>query len=195
MGGEVSIPGIFVSSGPYTYPNLRATTGRRIVPRDTLVCDMYNSSFNGYKVCYYRSFSQGRPHPNIVKIYKEMYDWLYDSIKILKPGITTRDLAAKWPAANEIDSWKLIGVQDEDGAAANNWGHGIGLTLYEPPIVFRGTSLDAPQTIDAWQTLALETQHYDAETGLGVRIEEVVLVTDTGYELLSKWPVEEITVV
>jgi len=194
MGGEVSIPGVFVSSGPFTYPNLRHFTGRRIAPGDTLICDMYNSSFNGYKVCYYRTFSLGRPPKSIEEIYREHVEWLYDAIKSLKPGITTAEIASKWPEASKIESWKIIGVDNEDAAAANNWGHGIGLTLYEPPIIWRGTSLDAPQRIEAWQTLALETQHYDPNTGMGVRTEEVVVVTDSGYEVLSKWPIDEITV-
>lgn len=82
----------------------------------------------------------------------------------------------------------------EDQTAGNNWVHGIGLTLYEPPMVWRGCSLEHPQVIEEDMCFAIETQEGDHE-GQGVRIEEGTHVTRTGVEILSKWPAKEITVV
>ncbi|MBI2177393.1 MAG: M24 family metallopeptidase, partial [Candidatus Tectomicrobia bacterium] len=59
-GGEV-YSGVFCTSGPYTWPNLRCWTGRRINPGDVIYMDVYNTSWNGYKTCYYRTFSLGEP--------------------------------------------------------------------------------------------------------------------------------------
>jgi Xaa-Pro aminopeptidase len=48
--------------------------------------------------------------------------------------------------------------------------------------------------IEEGMTFAIETQEGDGE-GQGVRIEEVIRVTKTGVEILSKWPIKEITVI
>ena len=76
--------------------------------------------------------------------------------------------------------------------AGSNWGHGIGLTLYEYPIIWRGTSLYDPITLQAGMTFAIETQH-GTPGSHGVRIEEMVHVTENGCEIMSQWPVGEIS--
>jgi Xaa-Pro aminopeptidase len=190
-GGEVH-SGVFVTSGPYSWPNLRHWTGRRLQHRDVIYMDVYNTAWNGYKTCYYRTFSLGEPSKATKAAYKRAYDWLYDAINIIKPGVSSRDIAMKWPPGPDI--WGDIGVVHEDQTAGNNWAHGIGLTLYEAPLVWRGCSLDHPMEIEEGMTFAIETQEGDGE-GQGVRIEEVIRVTKTGVEFLSKWPIKEITVI
>ena len=68
------------------------------------------------------------------------------------------------------------------------------MTLYEPPLVWRGCSVDFPMEIEEGMTFAIETQEGDG-IGQGVRLEEVIHVTATGVEILSRWPIEEITVI
>src|SRR5437879_12293219 len=74
--------------------------------------------------------------------YATALKWLYDSIEVVRPGATTRDIALKWPSAQE--AW---GYQEEDQAAANLWGHGLGLAQYDPPVISRIWSLDHPLEI------------------------------------------------
>jgi len=190
-GGEVH-SGVFCTSGPYSWPNLRHWTGRRIAPGDVIYADVYNTSWNGYKTCYYRSFSMGEPAKETVAAYKRAYEWLYDAISIIKPGVTSKEIAEKWPPGPDI--WADIGVVSEDQTAGNNWAHGIGLTLYEPPLVWRGCSVDHPMVIEEDMCFAIETQEGDG-LGQGVRIEEVIHVTKDGVEILSKWPIKEISVI
>ena len=190
-GGEVH-SGVFCTSGPYTWPNLRHFTGRRLNPRDVIYMDVYNTSWNGYKTCYYRTFNVGEPSQATKDAYARAYEWLYDSISVIKPGVTTKEVAEKWPAGPDV--WADIGVVNEEMTAGNNWAHGIGLTLYEPPITWRGCSLDHPMEIEEDMCFAIETQEGDGE-GQGVRIEEVIHVTKDGVDILSKWPVEELTVI
>ena len=190
-GGEV-FSGVFCTSGPYSWPNLRHWTGRRLHAGDVVYMDVYNTSWNGYKTCYYRTFSIGEPSKATKDAYQRAYDWLYDAINIIKPGVTSKEIAEKWPPGPQV--WSDIGVKSEDQTAGNNWAHGIGLTLYEPPLVWRGCSLDHPMVIEEDMCFAIETQEGDHE-GQGVRIEEVIHVTKTGVEILSKWPVKEITVI
>jgi Xaa-Pro aminopeptidase len=118
--------------------------------------------------------------------YDEAHEWLWDSIEMVKPGVTTRDIASKWPSAQE--TW---GYAEEDQAAANNWGHGLGLAQYDPPVISRIWSLDHPVEIQKGMTFALETQH-GVMYEYGVRLEEMIYVTDSGYELVSTYKNHEI---
>ena len=182
--------GIFVTSGPFAWPNPRDESDRMIRPGDILYMDVYNTSYLGYKICYYRTFSCGKASQKAKDDYELARDWLYRAIDIIKPGVTTRDLAEKWPPGPEI--WKDIYIKHEDQTAGSNWGHGIGLTLYEYPIIWRETSLYDPITLQAGMTFAIETQH-GTPGSHGVRIEEMVHVTENGCEIMSQWPVGEIS--
>jgi len=182
--------GIFVTSGPFAWPNPRDESDRMIRPGDILYMDVYNTSYLGYKICYYRTFSCGKASQKAKDDYELSRDWLYRAIEIIKPGVTTRELAEKWPPGPQI--WKDIYIKHEDQTAGSNWGHGIGLTLYEYPIIWRETSLYDPITLQAGMTFAIETQH-GTPGSHGVRIEEMVHVTENGYEIMSQWPVGEIS--
>jgi Xaa-Pro aminopeptidase len=86
------------------------------------------------------------------------------------------------------------GYEDEDQAAANLWGHGLGLAQYDQPVISRIWSLDHPTEIKEGMVFALETQHGKVHD-FGVRLEEMLVVTETGHELLTSFPIDEITVV
>jgi Xaa-Pro aminopeptidase len=162
-----------------------------IGPGDIVYMDTYNMAYEGYKTCYYRTFSCGKASQAAKDDYKLALQWLYDGINIIKPGVTTREIAEKWPPGPEV--WKDINIVSEDQTAGSNWGHGIGLSLYEPPIIWRAVSLNSPDVVlEENMTFAVETQH--GRPGVhGVRLEEMVRVTKTGVEVLTKFPVDEIT--
>ena len=105
---------------------------------------------------------------------------------MVKPGVTTKDVAEKWPSAKE--QW---GYEEEDQAAANNWGHGLGLAQYDPPVISRIWSLDHPVEIEEGMTFALETQNGKLHDH-GVRLEEMLYVTKTGYEMVTTYKQHEI---
>ena len=83
---------------------------------------------------------------------------------------------------------------EEDQAAANLWGHGLGLAQYDTPVVSRIYSLDNPVEIQPGMSFALETQH-GKPLQWGVRVEEMMIVTETGPEITTQFPIEEITVI
>jgi Xaa-Pro aminopeptidase len=188
LGAEV-YNGVIIESGPATAPNLRHTAGRLIGPGDIVYADVYNTNWNGYTTCYYRTFSLGDPKKSTVEAYDRALKWLNDGIDAARPGNTTRDIASCFPSAQE--AW---GYEDEHHATANLWGHGVGMALYEPPLVWRGVSMEHPLALEPGMVVALETQDYDGE-GQGVRIEEVIRITDDKPEILTKWPIDEMTVV
>jgi Xaa-Pro dipeptidase len=191
-----SIPGIedvedvIVSSGPNTWPNWRNFSDRIIKPGDIVFIDLAALTWNGYKSCYYRTYCVGRePTQEQKDVYATALKWLYDAIETVKVGATTRDIASKWPSA--VTTW---GYEDEDQAAANLWGHGLGLAQYDTPVISRIWSLDYPVEIKPGMVFALETQHGKMYEW-GVRIEEMLIVHEDRIELISGFPVEQITVV
>jgi Xaa-Pro aminopeptidase len=182
--------GVFVTSGPFAWPNPRDESDRIIRAGDVLYMDTYNTAYLGYKTCVYRTYSCGKASQEAKDDYKLALEWLYDAINIIRAGVTTREIAEKWPSGPEV--WKDIHVISEDQTAGSNWAHGIGLTLYEPPIIWREVSLNPPDiALEENMTFAIETQH--GRPGKhGVRIEEMVRVTKSGVEVMTKFPVEEI---
>jgi len=80
------------------------------------------------------------------------------------------------------------------------WGHGIGLGLYESPVISRIWSLDYPEKIEPGMTFAIETiwptdeKSLECPHGQATRVEEMIHVTEAGVDILSRWPVDEMTV-
>jgi Xaa-Pro dipeptidase len=191
-----SIPGmedvedVIVSSGPNTWPNWRNFSDRIIQPGDIVFMDLAALTWNGYKSCYYRTYCVGKePTDEQKEVYATALKGLYDSIGAVKAGTTTREIASKWPSAKEA-----YGYAEEDQAAANLWGHGLGLAQYDPPVISRIWSLDHPIEIKAGMVFALETQHGKMYRW-GVRIEEMLIVHEDRIEIISNFPVQQITVV
>jgi Xaa-Pro aminopeptidase len=188
--GMEDVEDVIVSSGLNTWPNWRNFSDRIIKPGDMVFMDLAALTWNGYKSCYYRTYMVGRePNQEQKDYYAIALKWLYDSIKAVKVGATTRDIASKWPSAKE--AW---GYEEEDQAAANLWGHGLGLAQYDQPVISRIWSLDHPIEIQEGMVFALETQH-GKPFQWGVRIEEMLIVHKDSVEIVSNFPVEQITVV
>ena len=187
--GVEDVEDVIVSSGPNSWPNWRNFSDRIIQPGDLVIIDMAAVTWNGYKSCQYRTYCVGKqPTQEQKEHYKIAYEWLYDAIDKVRPGATTRDIVEVWPSAQE--AW---GYVEEDQAAANLWGHGLGLAQYDTPVVSRIYSLDHPVEIQPGMSFALETQH-GKPLEWGVRVEEMMVVTESGPEITTRFPIEEMTV-
>ena len=185
--GVEDVEDVIVSSGPNAWPNWRNFSDRIIRPGELVIIDVAALTWNGFKSCVYRTYCVGgKPTDEMRQYYDTALTWLRDSIDAVKPGVTTRDIASKWPSAKEV--W---GYEEEDQAAANFWGHGLGLAQYDPPVISRIWSLDHPVEIEPGMTFALETQHGKLHDH-GVRLEEMLYVTDTGIEMVSSYASHEI---
>ena len=192
LGGEV-YSGIFCTSGEFSWPNPRETCANRMIrPGDMFYADTYNTAYMGYKTCYYRTFCLGKPTQLMIDNYSRTRDWLYAAIDVIKPGVTTKEVCEKWPSSPDV--WSDILIKHEDQTAGSNWMHGIGLTLYELPMAWRTASLDYPLLLEKGMTFAIETQLGTIGVGAS-RIEEMIHITETGTEILTKWPIGEITIV
>ena len=87
-----------------------------------------------------------------------------------------------------------FGFPDEEAAFALQYGHGVGLSIWEKPIFSRLVSFEHPEVIEEGMLFALET-YWPASDGWGAaRIEEEVVVTADGCEVITKFPAEELLV-
>jgi Xaa-Pro aminopeptidase len=186
-----TVGGGYLTSGPNTWPKHQAnTTDRTIRPGDLVYADFYNVGHLGYRSCYYRTFSMGEPTEAQRDAYETARDNLYDVLERIEPGATTDEIARGFPDM-EGEHADLYGADEHWQLTTNHWAHGLGLQLYEVPLIWRGLSPDHPIEIEAGMTMAVETQ--EPADRQGVRVEEMVVVRENGVEILSQWPVEEIT--
>jgi Xaa-Pro aminopeptidase len=99
-----------------------------------------------------------------------------------------RLIVSVWPTAQEF------GFPDEEAAFALQYGHGVGLSIWEKPVFSRLVSLEHPETLEEGMVFALET-YWPASDGWGAaRIEEELVVTKGGCEVITKFPAEELLV-
>jgi Xaa-Pro aminopeptidase len=185
------VQGGYLTSGPNTWPKHQANTTDRIIrPGDIVYADFYNVGFMGYRSCYYRTFSMGQPTEAQQDAYEKARNDLYDVLSRIEPGATTDEICEGFPDGDgEHMNW--YGAEEFWEMTTNHWAHGLGLQLYEVPLIWRGLSPEHPIEIEEGMTMAVETmQPADRQ---GVRVEEMVVVRENGVEILSQWPVEEIT--
>jgi len=177
-----------VASGPRTNPLHIDFSERMIQYGDLVVIDVNGNSFNGYKSCYYRTFCCGKATQEQKDIYEECRAMLYSSIGPVKAGNTTWDLVKKWP-----DSPKYWGYEEWGEVFGYAVGHGLGISLHEYPMINYPESKANPVKLEEGMVIALETWTGKRGGTQGVRLEEMVVVTKEGYDLLTHWPVNEIT--
>jgi Xaa-Pro aminopeptidase len=110
------------------------------------------------------------------------------AIERARPGATTDQIAAVWPSAQEL------GFPSEEACFGLQFGHGLGVGLYEAPMISRLHSFDDPVTIEEGMVFALETYCPASDGRSAARIEEEVVVTATGPEVITRFPGEELLV-
>jgi Xaa-Pro aminopeptidase len=186
MGSEF-VDGVNAITGERANPHPHVYTDRALRPGDPAYFDIIHS-FNGYRTCYYRTFAVGSASPALVDAYKRSRDMLDGAIAMIRPGVTTAEVAATWPSAQEF------GFPDEEAAFALQFGHGCGLSHWEKPIFSRLVSLDHPQVIEEDMCFALETFWPSTDGWSAARIEEQLVVTADGCEVITRFPAEQLLV-
>lgn len=185
--GAEQVPPMNMRSGPTTFDRGIDRTNRIIQHGDLVYGAFCGITYLGYRTCSYRTFIVGRqPNAKERSWYARLVDRLNAVIEATRVGATTADAAAHFPPASE---W---GYKDEAEVLTMEIGHGIGLAQYEPPIINRQWSLTYPQPFEAGMVIAVEGREGEPGVG-GVRLEDMVLVTEHGPELIDHFPRDEIT--
>jgi len=187
-GGEQTTSYPKIHSGPNSFENYAgADIDRFLEAGDMLYMNICNAiSHFGYLTCYYRDYCVGRkPTEKQKDWHKQVYDRINNVISAIRPGATTADAARHFPAAA---SW---GYDSEWWILTKEIGHGMGLSLYEGPVINRLWSLDHPQVFEEGMVIAIEAREGEPFVG-GSRLEEMVVVTKTGAEVITLVPADEI---
>jgi Xaa-Pro aminopeptidase len=185
--GSDDVESINAVSGERCNPHPHNFSDRMIRPGEQAFFDIMHS-YNGYRTCYYRCFAVGRSTQSQRDAYKKAREWIDVAIDMIKPGVSTDQVARLWPEATEI------GLADEKTAFGLEFGHGLGLALHERPIISRLTSLDAPLEIKEGMVFALETYCPATDGHSAARIEEEVVVGPNGVDVLTKFPAQDLYV-
>jgi Xaa-Pro dipeptidase len=185
--GSEYVEGVNAISGERCSPHPHVYSDRIVRPGDPAFFDILHSHL-GYRTCYYRCFAVGSASPAMRDAYTRCREYMDAAIAAVRPGATTADIVELWPTAREF------GFADEEAAFALQYGHGVGLSIWEKPIFSRLVSLDHPEVLEEGMVFALET-YWPAKDGWSAaRIEEEVVVTADGCEVITKFPAEELLV-
>src|SRR5437764_12440073 len=122
--GSEQVEAINAVSGDRCNPHPHVYSDRLLRPGDQAFFDIIHS-FMGYRTCYYRTFCVGGATQSQLDAYKQCREWLDSAIELVRPGVTTDQIASVWPTAEEI------GLDDERAAFGLQFGHGLGVGLYE----------------------------------------------------------------
>ena len=186
QAGADESPPVTFHSGPTSFDRGFNRSGRLLQYGDLVYAPMCGVTYLGYRSCTYRTFILGRKASDREKDwYKRLLDRLDAVIDAIRPGATTAEAAGHFPPAT---SW---GYGDEAEVLTMEIGHGIGLYQYEYPLVNRQWSLENPQVFEAGMVLAVEGREGEDRVG-GVRLENMIVVTENGAEIIDHFPREEI---
>jgi Xaa-Pro aminopeptidase len=171
-----------VASGPHSaMPHYRAGT-RALTSGDLVVLD-FGGVLDGYCCDLTRTVSIGPPSREVRRVYDAVRDAHAAAVAAVKPGI---DASAVDAAARELLRDRGLG-----DAFGHGTGHGLGLDVHEEPRVGKPRADLPPVTLTPNMVFTIEPGAYLPGFG-GVRIEDDVLVTEDGCELLTHVQREEL---
>jgi Xaa-Pro dipeptidase len=186
MGSE-QVEAVNSIAGERCSPHPHVFSDRIIRPGDTAYFDIIHA-FNGYRTCYYRTFVVGRATQAQRDAYQQAREWMDVALEMVKPGVTTDEIARLWPTADQF------GFPNEMEAFGLQFGHGVGVSVHERPVISRLNSLDDPIALQEGMFFALETFCPAADGRSAARIEEQVICTAEGPKVVTLFPAEELMV-
>jgi Xaa-Pro aminopeptidase len=185
--GSDCVEAINAIAGERCSPHPHNFTDRMIRPGDQAYFDIIQS-YMGYRTCYYRTFTVGSATKPQIDAYKKARRWMDDAIEMLKPGVSTDEVAKAFPKSTDI------GFETEMSAFGLNFCHGLGLGLHERPLISRLNSFKDPYELKAGMVFAVETFCPATDGVSAARIEEEVVLTPSGAKIITLFPAQELPI-
>ncbi len=186
LGGEYAhVMTPFVASGEHMAPPHRISSDKLIRNGDLVFIDI-GACWNGYFGDMARTVACGRPSQRQREIYTAVYDALHAGIAEMRPGRTNADSAAAF-----YQGAGKYGLSDR--FLSLFIAHGVGIGANEPPYI--GETLPGAPTyeFEPGMVFAVEPLIWvpGVRGGGGVRLEEMVLITEYGPHVMSRAPFDE----
>ena len=167
-----------VASGPNSALPHARPTDRRIAPGDSTVLD-FGGVYDGYCVDLTRTVQLGRPSRELQRLYDAVAEAHQAALAAVRPGVRPSAIDG---AARGVLERAGLGEMFRHGT-----GHGLGLEIHEDPRIAREMPGLPDDPVEPRMVFTIEPGAYVPGTG-GVRIEDDVLVTGSGCELLTDAP-------
>ncbi len=186
LGGEMAhVITPFVASGEHMSPPHRICTDKIVRNGDVCFIDI-GAMWNGYFADIGRTMITGKPSQMQKRIYTSVYEGLMAGIAVMRPGNTNQDVADT-----------IIAKIADHGFGEHMFslfiGHGIGMGANEPPYI--GETLPGSTVVEfkPGMVFAVEPLVWvpDVRGGGGVRIEDMVLITEDEPRILSRVEYDE----
>lgn len=151
---------------------------------ETVIIDIFpRCESTGYFADITRTFVRGKASDGIRSLYRAVYDGQKLGLDMIRHGVKTRKVHA---AIHKLFESRGFRTGKKDGLPQgffHGTGHGLGLEIHEPPrIAFNKLTLEKGMVVTVEPGL-----YYSAMKG-GVRIEDTILVTQSGIENLTRFP-------
>jgi len=176
--------GRMLASGPRTNPWCQEASERIIESGDLVGFDTDMVGPNGYFADISRTFHCGpaRPTKRQKYLYRLAMEEIEHNLKLVRPGITLREFQQQaWPVPEEFHQNAYSCVI-----------HGVGMCDEYPFVrpVFRGVG-HYDGVLEPGMVICVESYIGGVDDREGVKLEQQVLITEGGYEMLSSYPLEE----
>ncbi|MCC7206118.1 MAG: aminopeptidase P family protein, partial [Anaerolineae bacterium] len=172
-GGEDAFAPIVVSGPVSAEPH--GTISDRVIGKGDLLLFDFGTRVDGYCSDLTRTFAVGAPDPKLAHVYEVVLAANEAAIRAARPGVPAQDVDR---AARAVISEAGYGEY-----FLHRTGHGLGIDIHEPPYIREGN----PQRLEPGMVFTIEPGIYLPGLG-GVRIEDDVLVTEDGVEVLTSFP-------
>jgi Xaa-Pro aminopeptidase len=173
-GEDVSFDPITVG-GPNTAMPHAVPSDRRVCADELVLFDI-GAKLHGYCSDMTRTFAVGAVSPKLEEVWRVVLGGQQAAIEAVRPGMTGKEVDA---VARQHIADAGYGEQFTHGL-----GHGVGLEIHEPPWITSSRGVDV---LEPGMVFSIEPGVYLPEVG-GVRIEDLVLLTEHGAEVLSRSP-------